>query len=63
LEEEMVWLTQAQMLMLFERDRTVIKLLSNVIEHKELTADEATGLLKVITDYTYKNINKLNYSL
>jgi prophage maintenance system killer protein len=141
LEEETVWLTQAQMVMLFERDRTVItkhinnifneneldeksnvhflhiansdkpvklysldviisvgyrvksrrgtqfrvwanrvlkdylikgyavnqrvkleqlddlkktvKLLSNVIEHKELTADEATGLLKVITDYTY----------
>ena len=141
LEEETVWLTQAQMVMLFERDRTVItkhinnifnekeldeksnvhflhiansdkpvklynldviisvgyrvksqrgtqfriwanrvlkdylikgyavnqrvkleqlddlkktvKLLSNVIEHKELTDDEATGLLKVITDYTY----------
>jgi prophage maintenance system killer protein len=33
--------------------KKTVKLLSNVIEHKELTADEATGLLKVITDYTY----------
>jgi hypothetical protein len=33
--------------------KKTVKLLSNVIEHKELTADEATGLLKVITDYAY----------
>jgi prophage maintenance system killer protein len=33
--------------------KKTVKLLSNVIEHKELTAGEATGLLKVITDYTY----------
>jgi hypothetical protein len=33
--------------------KKTVKLLSNVIDHKELTADEATGLLKVITDYTY----------
>ncbi|MDR2801767.1 MAG: virulence protein RhuM/Fic/DOC family protein [Prevotellaceae bacterium] len=33
--------------------KNTVKLLSNVIQHKELTADEATGLLKVITDYTY----------
>ncbi|OGJ52194.1 cytochrome C biogenesis protein CycH [Candidatus Peregrinibacteria bacterium RIFOXYB2_FULL_32_7] len=30
-----------------------IKLLKNVIDSKELTSDEATGLLKVITDYSY----------
>jgi prophage maintenance system killer protein len=33
--------------------KKTVKLLSNVIQHKELTAAEATGLLKVITDYTY----------
>jgi hypothetical protein len=33
--------------------KKTVKLLSNVIKHKELTADEAAGLLKVITDYTY----------
>ncbi|MDR3199322.1 MAG: virulence protein RhuM/Fic/DOC family protein [Planctomycetaceae bacterium] len=33
--------------------KKTVKLLSNVIRNKELTADEATGLLKVITDYTY----------
>jgi prophage maintenance system killer protein len=33
--------------------KKTVKLLSNVIEHQELTADEATGLLNVITDYTY----------
>lgn len=30
-----------------------IKLLKNVIDSKKLTSDEATGLLKVITDYSY----------
>lgn len=30
-----------------------IKLLSNVIQSKDLQIDEATGLLKVVTDYTY----------
>ncbi|MDR2791452.1 MAG: virulence protein RhuM/Fic/DOC family protein [Tannerellaceae bacterium] len=30
-----------------------VRLLHNVVRQKELTADEATGLLKVITDYTY----------
>jgi len=30
-----------------------VKLLENVISQKDLTADEASGLLKVITDYTY----------
>ncbi len=33
--------------------KKTVKLLSNVLQSKELTADEATGLLKVITDYTY----------
>jgi prophage maintenance system killer protein len=30
-----------------------VKLLGNVIKTKKLNSDEATGLLKVITDYTY----------
>ncbi|WP_321425894.1 virulence protein RhuM/Fic/DOC family protein [uncultured Bacteroides sp.] len=30
-----------------------VKLLSNVLDAHSLSADEATGLLKVITDYTY----------
>lgn len=30
-----------------------VKLLSNVLESHALSADEATGLLRVITDYTY----------
>lgn len=33
--------------------KKTVKLLSNVIDTKTLSADEATGLLKVITDYTY----------
>ncbi|OAV75030.1 Virulence protein [Bacteroidales bacterium Barb7] len=33
--------------------KQTVKLLSNVIQHKELTAVEATGLLQVIADYTY----------
>jgi prophage maintenance system killer protein len=33
--------------------KKTVQLLSNVIRHKELTANEATGLLQVITDYTY----------
>lgn len=33
--------------------KNTVKLLSNVINTQSLTADEATGLLKVITDYTY----------
>ncbi|OAV68052.1 Virulence protein [Bacteroidales bacterium Barb6] len=33
--------------------KQTVKLLSNVIQHKELTATEATGLLQVIADYTY----------
>ncbi len=33
--------------------KQTVRLLSNVIEHKDLSANEATGLLKVITDYAY----------
>ena len=33
--------------------KQTVKLLSNVLNNQSLTADEATGLLKVITDYTY----------
>lgn len=33
--------------------KKTVKLLSNVLGSKELSADEATGLLRVITDYTY----------
>jgi len=33
--------------------KQTVKLLSNVIQNKELSADEANGLLQVITDYTY----------
>jgi prophage maintenance system killer protein len=33
--------------------KQTIKLLSNVLQTKELTASEASGLLRVITDYTY----------
>jgi len=39
----------------YEELKQTVKLLSNVIQNKEieLSADEAKGLLKVITDYTY----------
>jgi len=33
--------------------KKTVKLLENVVEQKALTSDEATGLLKVITDYTH----------
>ena len=37
----------------FDALKRTVKLLDNVLEVKPLTSDEATGLLKVITDYTY----------
>jgi len=37
----------------FEDLKQTIKILSNVIQRGELTADESQGLLQVITDYTY----------
>ncbi|MDR0907667.1 MAG: virulence protein RhuM/Fic/DOC family protein [Rikenellaceae bacterium] len=36
-----------------EELKSAVKLLANVLEQKELSADEASGLLKVITDFTY----------
>lgn len=33
--------------------KKTVRLLSNVIENKQLTLDEANGLLHIITDYTY----------
>jgi len=33
--------------------KQTVKLLSNVVGNQELTSEEATGLLKVVTDYTY----------
>jgi virulence RhuM family protein len=36
-----------------EELKQTVKLLGNVIENKSLSSDEATGLLKVVTDYTY----------
>jgi prophage maintenance system killer protein len=43
--------------------KQTVKLLSNVINTQSLTADEATGLLKVITDYTYAldTLDKYDY--
>jgi prophage maintenance system killer protein len=37
----------------FNALKQTVRLLGNVIENKPLTNDEASGLLKVITDYTY----------
>lgn len=43
--------------------KNTVRLLSNVIEHKELTLNEANGLLHVITDYTYglDTLDKYDY--
>ena len=43
--------------------KSTVRLLSNVIEHKQLTLDEANGLLRVITDYTYglETLDKYDY--
>ena len=43
---------QEQFRQLDELKQTV-KLLGNVIANKELNSDEATGLLRIVTDYTY----------
>jgi hypothetical protein len=40
-----------------------VKLLGNVIKTKKLNSDEATGLLKVITDYTYAFIFWTNMTI
>ena len=43
--------------------KNTVKLLSNVIANKELTLDEANGLLHIITDYTYglDTLDKYDY--
>jgi len=43
--------------------KQTVKLLSNVLNTQSLNADEATGLLKVITDYTYAldTLDKYDY--
>jgi len=43
--------------------KQTVKLLSNVIQQKELSFDEATGLLQVISDYTYAldTLDKYDY--
>lgn len=43
--------------------KSTVRLLANVIEHKQLTLDEANGLLRVITDYTYglDTLDKYDY--
>jgi prophage maintenance system killer protein/prophage antirepressor-like protein len=43
--------------------KNTIRLLANVIEHKQLTLDEANGLLRIITDYTYglDTLDKYDY--
>lgn len=43
--------------------KSTVRLLSNIIEHKQLTLDEANGLLRVITDYTYglDTLDKYDY--
>ena len=37
----------------YEDLKQTIKLLSNVMDHRQLNHSEATGLLKVVTDYSY----------
>lgn len=37
----------------FNSLKRTVQLLGNVLKNKELTSDEATGLLKVVTDYSY----------
>ncbi|WP_183568454.1 virulence RhuM family protein [Mucilaginibacter sp. SP1R1] len=37
----------------FNALKQTVQLLGNVLKNKELTTDEATGLLKVVTDYSY----------
>lgn len=36
-----------------EELKQTVKLLGNVVERQSLNSDEATGLLKVVTDYAY----------
>ena len=47
----------------YEELKQTVKLLANVIDNKELSADEATGLLQVIADYAYAldTLDKYDY--
>lgn len=47
----------------YDELKQAVKLLSNVLQSKELSAGEATGLLQVITDYTYAldTLDKYDY--
>ena len=47
----------------YEKLKQTVKLLSNVIQNKEQSTGEATGLLQVITDYTYAldTLDKYDY--
>ena len=47
----------------YEELKQTVKLLSNVIQNKEQSTGEATGLLQVITDYTYAldTLDKYDY--
>lgn len=47
----------------YEDLKQTIKLLSNVMDHRQLNNSEATGLLKVVTDYAYAldTLDKYDY--
>lgn len=47
----------------YEDLKQTIKLLSNVMDHRQLSHSEATGLLKVVTDYAYAldTLDKYDY--
>ncbi len=47
----------------YEELKQTVKLLANIIDNKELSIDEATGLLQIITDYTYAldTLDKYDY--
>ncbi len=52
LEKETVWLSQKQAEQLNDL-KEAIKILGTTLEYKKLTSDESTGLLKIISDYSY----------
>lgn len=47
----------------YEDLKQTIKLLSNIMDHRQLNRSEATGLLKVVTDYAYAldTLDKYDY--
>lgn len=47
----------------YEDLKSTIKLLSNILDKKELENSEATGLLRVVSDYTYAldTLDKYDY--